>query len=707
MKEQSLSSVNQRGVKKFSIRYKLMLVFFSLMALVVATLTIAAVKMARKGVLEKVEAHLISNAITVSSSVDRAIQFNFEKLENIVDANFYKNKNISFLEKAKELQIKGIRDGFMGLYICDAEGNLHLASGKLVDVSSKKYYMEAMNGKNYITEPSISIENNFCISLSIPIYDMERQILGVLVADYNGLALNKYTKDIVIEDSGYSYMIDKIGNVIAHKNTELVTSKSNSQIRAKTEKELASVAAFEKIALNKHKPSIAYYEYKGVRKIASYARSPYTGWIVVVSAPETEVMATVTQLRSTLIIIGGIVYIVMLITIILVSRSIVKPLKKITKALKNIAQGDGDLTVRLPVSGNDEVTEVSQYFNETLNKINTSMQSVVEHSGGMLDTGESLSTNMTETASSINQISENIEGVKGQMVNQSAGVTETSATMEEIIMTIQQLNKSIENQAASVTQSSSSIEQMIANISGISKLLKEGNSIAIKLNEKATTAQNETKISNIEISKIGERSESLLETSEVIQNIAAQTNLLAMNAAIEAAHAGDAGKGFAVVADEIRKLAEESSSKGKEISQTIKETTEIIKNITLNGEHSESLLNDVFELIKRTSDQIELVFDAVEEQKRGSQDVLSGLAEINLVTNEVNDGSAEMLRGSEQITVEMRKLDELSKLITDSMNEMAAGASQINSAVQEVNALSQKNKDSILSLSEEMSKFKV
>ncbi len=707
MKKKSMHSSNRKGSRKFSIKYKLMLVFFSLMTIVVFSLTIVAVKISKKGVMEKVEAHLISNAKTVSSSVDRAIQFNYEKLGNIVDASFYRDESISFLEKAKELQIKGIRDGFLGLYICDTEGNLYLPNGELGSVAGKKYYMEALEGKNYITEPYVGSDKKFCISISIPIYNFEKQIIGVLVADHSGLALNKYVRDINIEDSGYSYIIDKKGTVIAHKKEALVKDQSNSQIRSKTEKELASVAAFEKIALNNVKPSISYYEYKGVRKIASYARSPKTGWIVVVNAPEDEVLSTVNQLKSTLIIIGGIVYIVMLIAIILVSQGIVRPLKNITNALKNIAQGDGDLTVRLPVKGNDEVTEVSEYFNETLSKINSSIQSVIENTGGMMGLGESLSSNMTETASSINQISENIEGVKGQMMNQSAGVTETSTTMEEIMATIQQLNKSIENQSASVTQSSSSIEQMIANIAGISNLLKEGNSIAVELNEKATTAQNETKISNVEISKIGERSESLLETSQVIQNIAAQTNLLAMNAAIEAAHAGDAGKGFAVVADEIRKLAEESSARGKEISQTIKETIEIINNITVNGANSEQLLDDVFELIKRTLNQIELVFDAVEEQKKGSQEVLTGLAEINLVTNEVNDGSAEMLKGGEQIAVEMRKLDELSRLITDSMNEMAAGASQINNAVQEVNELSQQNRVSITNLSEEMGKFKV
>ncbi len=391
----------------------------------------------------------------------------------------------------------------------------------------------------------------------------------------------------------------------------------------------------------------------------------------------------------------------------LVKKMISLPLRRTTSALKNIAQGDGDLTVRLPVKGQDEIADLSKYFNKTITKIRDSISSIISNTEDMNSIGQTLSKSMTETASSINQISTSIENVKGQVLSQSAGVTETSATMEEIIRTIHNLNKSIEAQSKTVAQSSTAIEEMIANIASIGMLLQEGNTIAEDLDKKTKTAKEGAKQANAEVTKIGEKSSSLIEAAAIIQNIAAQTNLLAMNAAIEAAHAGDTGKGFAVVADEIRKLAEEAGTQGKGIAQSIKETTEIIETIINNGSKAENEFIAVVDLVDATLQQIEKVAKAMQEQERGSQAIVNSLKDITSITEEVQNGSVEMLKGGEQVADEMRKLDDLTRVITESMNEMASGASQINSVVQEVKELTHHNTASVKGLADEINKFKV
>ena len=322
-------------------------------------------------------------------------------------------------------------------------------------------------------------------------------------------------------------------------------------------------------------------------------------------------------------------------------------------------------------------------------------------------TGANLADNMLETASAIRQITATTESVKEKMINQAASVTETAATVEEIIRTIKQLNSSIEVQTGSVGQSSSSIEQMVANIASISQTLEKTDQIIKNFVSATGDGKAALVTSNTVTQKITEESGSLMEASNVIQHIASQTNLLAMNAAIEAAHAGEAGKGFAVVADEIRKLSEDSALQGKTITATLKSLIAEIDTLSDSSKIVEEKFDVIFGLAEQVKSMSDRLTAAMREQEHGSKEILAAIKNINAVTTEVQAGSEEMLRGGEGAAHEMHTLDELTRIITASMNEMAAGAIQINNAVQEVNAMTQKNRESIEKLAEEVGKFKV
>ena len=689
--------------KRFSLRYKLIITFGLLIAIASLVEGLLAVRTAHKAVTEKIEAHLMDKAGDVAEIIEGRVTAFFQFLDGIARMPLLVDNEAPYNEKFALLkQEAAFHTDIANMYLIDPEGNWHTQDGKTVSLKDRLYFQVTIKGGKFLTAPFISrIDNALVIVFAVPVYGNDRAIKGVLTAGIPAEWLSKQITNIVVGKTGYCHIVDPTGTVIAHRNFDWVKKQFNAIESSKHDSAYKSYGTFIESILHEEKNTIGFYDYNGKRYIASDAKIAVNK--VIISAPYDEFMETVNTLRRSLYITGLIVLLTALLIVYFVARSITAPIQTVVVALQNIAQGEGDL----PVHGNDEVTDLSEYFNETIAKIGASIQAVGTSSDEMEEIGNELASNMTETASAVNEISANIDGVKQQAMTQAASISETAATVEEIVRTIKQLNNNIETQAASVAQSSSSVEQMVANIASIGQTLGKTDGVIKNL----TTATGDGKAtlvtSNTVTQKIAEESGSLMEASSVIQHIASQTNLLAMNAAIEAAHAGEAGKGFAVVADEIRKLAEDSAAQGKTITTTLKTLSSEIETLSASSKTVEEKFNAIFTLAEQVKDMSNRLTEAMREQENGSKEVLIAIKSINTVTTEVQAGSEEMLKGGEGVAEEMRKLDNLTRVITESMNEMASGAVQINNAVQEVSEITQKNKRSIEALSAEVGKFKV
>jgi methyl-accepting chemotaxis protein len=430
-------------------------------------------------------------------------------------------------------------------------------------------------------------------------------------------------------------------------------------------------------------------------------------WTIMIASSDDYILKDVNEMKIFVIFLASIAIVISVIIVYFVLDFTTKPIVHVAATLKDISEGEGDLTRSIAVSSKDEIGDLALYFNKTLEKIKNLVLLIKKEAAGLHNIGNELASNMTETAAAINQITANIQSIKGRVINQSASVTETNATMEQVVANINKLNGHVEKQSSNISQASSAIEEMVANIHSVTETLFRNSENVKVLQEASEVGRNGLQEVATDIQEIARESEGLLEINAVMENIASQTNLLSMNAAIEAAHAGEAGKGFAVVADEIRKLAESSSEQSKTIGTVLKKIAESIKKITVSTDNVLKRFEAIDSGVKTVADQAENIRNAMEEQGEGSKQVLASAGELNGLTQQVKSGSEEMLEGSKEVMNESRNLEKVTQEITGGMNEMASGADQVNVAVHRVNEISAQNRESIENLIKEVARFKV
>ena len=408
--------------KRFSMRNKLLIIFGLLIAAAAITEGLLAIRTARKAVIEKIETHLIDKATDTAEILDGRITAFFQFLEGIARMPLLIDPTVPYQEKINQLNKEAsVNTKIEQLNLYDPSGMRTTSDGRIVSVHDRTWFQAVLSGKNFVSEPLIARSTNkWVIIFAVPVYDSNRVIGGILNCVVDALWLTDQIADIVVGKTGYAFILGATGNAVAHKNFDFVVNKFNGMETGKKDKTFESVAKLHATAIYSTEPSVVLYSYKTTVSIASYAKMKSSGWTIIISAPVSEFMGTVDELRLEMLSIGMAILLGSLIIVYLVARAMVKPITVVVAALKDIAQGEGDLTVRLPVTGNDEITDLSEYFNQTIGKIGSSIQNVDKNTTAMEDIGAELASNMTETASAVHQISANIDGVKQQALTQSA-----------------------------------------------------------------------------------------------------------------------------------------------------------------------------------------------------------------------------------------------------------------------------------------------
>lgn len=399
---------------------------------------------------------------------------------------------------------------------------------------------------------------------------------------------------------------------------------------------------------------------------------------------------------------------VFLMIVLLVSIGIMRSLREQLSGLQQSMEvlSEGDFSRRLVVQGKDELSSLADSMNRFIDDFSSVIDDVKiisEESNALKDEVNS-ATN--ESSASVHQMSANITSISQQIDKLVQDLSISDQSTSKVADQISQLVRQIEDQASSVTQSSSSIEEMTASIESISTILKNRQEASSKLEQITMQGGEQVEETNRLIEENGADVKEILEVISIINNVASQTNLLSMNAAIEAAHAGDAGRGFAVVAEEIRKLAESTNENSKRIRKTITTIADRIQTITEASTENRNSYRLIETETKNNSQAMSEIASTMRELSQGSSEIMKAMTNLSTISQEIQESAEEMDSHTDEVSSAISRITSIGDQVRDGMNEIDAGAKDISAAMANVNELNDRSSSSIEKLHSEVKRFK-
>ena len=545
----------------------------------------------------------------------------------------------------------------------------------------------AGNGKVMITDAFASTVGATVVGITRSAYDASGSFIGNASIEVSLDTLTGILESLDFGAGSFLMMIQQDGTILADTSPAKNNFKRIDDINMPQLKTLLSSAGHEgRVTVG------------GKTYVADYVTNAKTNYQIVAFSPKETVFAAFYKTLSVTIVLCAIFAIVVAFATAVLTRNMMKPLRVISNAITEhtdeIAAGKANLTKRINVRSQNEIGEVADGFNafsETLQKLIAAMK---QSKKSLQSAGESLNTGTQETAVAIRQILSHISSMDANLKHQHESVGQTATSVDQILSNITALESLVQKQADVVHLASSAVEQMIGNISEVNRSVdKMASSFGTLAKNAEAGAATQTALQG-QISEIEEQSKLLNEANTVIAGIAAQTNLLAMNAAIEAAHAGEAGKGFAVVADEIRKLSETSTSQSKTIGDQLKRIQETITAVVVSTQQGVSDYAQLADEIRETDTLVQQIKAAMTEQQEGSAQITDALRDMNDSSAQVQKASQEMTTGSRAIMAAVGTLQSETGAMGTSMSDMSESAAKISdtgNALAEISALMERS----------------
>jgi methyl-accepting chemotaxis protein len=492
-------------------------------------------------------------------------------------------------------------------------------------------------------------------------------------------------------EKGYPFIIDYTGGVLAHPDPSLIMSE-----------ELRKSAYVQKIVTGGQKSGLflhdgAYYAYKKLSNI---------GWYTVGTISEDDLFAVSRAAGVVLnFVSAGAIIFLFFIVMLSLNTIIIKPLNRIMAILS--ASAGGELSVRVDMGSRDEIGSMADSVNKMLESFSGFLGNVRLSANEVAAMGRGVNEDVSQVHALIKDISGEVERSQQSALAQVKAAAASDESIGRLGDYIESLRGEINSQSASINQSSSAIEEMTSGIRSISAQMKGSESEIQKMTDSSSRGgDNMEKFLGI-IQKIVEESQRLDEANVLIASLAAQTNLLAMNAAIEAAHAGDAGRGFAVVSDEIRKLAAGASEQSKVVKGNISNIRASINEAMVAADMTSASFKDIGAAIASVSRVFQEINNAAMELDLGSKQILAGLSHIHEVSTKVMNGADKIEESNAAFKGVLEEMSGHSRRIKETLDHIIASMASITDAMGTLSGRSRGGADQVSHLEAALGAFKI
>jgi methyl-accepting chemotaxis protein len=511
-------------------------------------------------------------------------------------------------------------------------------------VGKREWYQQmARIGQPHFNCDVDILDKKIYLNYIFPIYNQAGELLGCGGVDLSLDNLDSFLSDLDIFKTGQVFLINADGTYIFHPDTAFILDKKISDFED-DDKKFKNVK-FVSEKMTSFQSGIEPVVFGGEKRYFIYTPVRALGWTLVLSVSANEINAPMRKLTNTSLIIAAMTSVFLILIIFMVTGSISKPIRRLVSIVKDIAQGEGDLTRRLDMDGDDEICELAHWLNVFMDRLHDIIVQV--------------RLNAVEVAKVTDVVNSESSSI-------STSTEEQNSQTSAVAMSVQEIATAIGNDLKNAHETSEIVERATADAQKGSEAMKTTRQ---GIEDVVSSA---TKTGEI-VGSLSARTDQIDEIVGMIDEIADQTNLLALNAAIEAARAGEQGRGFAVVADEVQKLAERTTKATKEIADTIRaiqdDTKEVSQSMTKSNAQlddarqavveTERILSEIVGSIAHVMERIRQIVASAEQQRTGAEEISTNVEAINTVTEKTAQASEQMSMNAEQLKTQTETLKQI------------------------------------------------